>query len=455
MSCGPQIRRPSVAGVFYPADAEELRGVVARMLAQVTPRGASPKALIVPHAGYVFSGPVAATAYAELVPLRETITRVVLLGPTHHVHFRGLAATSADAYATPLGNIPLDRAAIESALRLDCVQTLDAAHLREHSLEVQLPFLQVVLDRFELVPLVVGQAEAADTAAVLEHLWGGPETLIVISSDLSHYHDAVTAQRLDAETCRAIEARRADVLTGERACGCRGINGLLTVARRRNLSVTTVDLRNSGDTAGGRDRVVGYGAWLIGAASGETTLSEADRQMLLRLAREAIERGVEGEAPLPLLEDCPPALRPHRATFVTLHKQGELRGCCGSLQAFEPLAWNVIRSARAAAFGDRRFPPVAPEETPELELHISILGEPRPIAFVSEADLVAALRPGVDGVILSERDLRRQGVFLPAVWEQLPEPRQFVRRLKQKAGLDADYWSPWMTAQRFEVESVA
>lgn len=258
------MRRPAVAGTFYPADAVELRLMIESFLSGIAPAPLDPKAIIAPHAGYIYSGPVAASAYAQLAHRRGEVERVVLLGPTHHVRFRGLAATSADAYATPLGTIPVDRPAMERLKQCDAVQTLDHAHGPEHSLEVQLPFLQVVLDRFELIPLVVGQATAEETADVLDLLWGGPETLIVISSDLSHFHDAETARRIDSETSRIIESGRGELLTSDRACGCRAISGLLCAARRRRLNVTTVDLRNSSDTAGSRDRVVGYGAWLVG-----------------------------------------------------------------------------------------------------------------------------------------------------------------------------------------------
>lgn len=258
------IRRAAVAGTFYPNDPTELRLTIEGLLSQVVPLSAVPKAVIVPHAGYVYSGPTAAAAYAQVSLRRGVVTRVVLLGPSHFVRFRGLAASSADQFETPLGRIAVDRAGIDAALASPAVHVLDDAHLREHSLEVQLPFLQVALGSFQLVPLVVGEASARETADVLERLWGGTETLIVISSDLSHYHDSDTARRLDDETRRIIEARRSDLLTGERACGCRAINGLLSVAATRHLPVTTVDLRNSGDTAGGRDRVVGYGAWLVG-----------------------------------------------------------------------------------------------------------------------------------------------------------------------------------------------
>lgn len=257
------VRPPVVAGLFYPADSEELRALVNDLLRRAPYAGAPPKALIAPHAGYVYSGPVAASAYARLRPLRKQLTRVVLLGPAHRVAFRGLAASSADAFRTPLGDIPLDTAATASLARLPQVRTRDDAHALEHSLEVQLPFLQTVLDRFTLVPLVVGDAGYAEVTEVLDVLWGGSETLIVISSDLSHYHDYATAQRMDRATSAAIEDLAPERIDYEDACGRTPVGGLLQAARARGLRAQTVDLRNSGDTAGPRDQVVGYGAYVI------------------------------------------------------------------------------------------------------------------------------------------------------------------------------------------------
>lgn len=256
------IRRPAVAGLFYPAEPETLRERIATLLNQAVPRGAEAKALVVPHAGIQFSGPVAARAYAGLERSRGAIRRVVLLGPSHHVHFDGIAASSAEAWETPLGRVPISHEAVETALSLPAVSTLDAAHQREHSLEVQLPFLQLTLTDFELAPFVIGDASAEQVSLVLETLWGGPETLIVISSDLSHFHNAAAARRLDAETARLIDSRQLDQLDARRACGFRGIQGLLSAMSRRNLHIECVDLRNSGDIAGGTERVVGYGAWL-------------------------------------------------------------------------------------------------------------------------------------------------------------------------------------------------
>ena len=229
-----------------------------------TAPGPVPKAIIAPHAGYVYSGPVAASAYARLAPARETIKRVVLLGPSHYAMFDGLAATSAAAFSTPLGAVPVDTTAVRDiCARLPQVSVRDEAHADEHALEVQLPFLQVVLADFKIVPLLVGDASDKEVAEVIEALWGGVETRLVISSDLSHYHDYQTAQQTDRETARAIESLNGKALGAKQACGRMPICGLLCAAKERGLRCRAVDLRNSGDTSGGRDRVVGYGAFVF------------------------------------------------------------------------------------------------------------------------------------------------------------------------------------------------
>ncbi len=258
-----RIRTPAVAGMFYPADAAELRREVDGYLAAAEPVQTTPKAIVAPHAGYVYSGPVAARAYRALERGAGEIRRVVLLGPSHRVPLEGLALPASDRFATPLGEIPLDREGMELLQDLPQVRVFDDAHIQEHSLEVQLPFLQRVLESFTLVPLVVGEAPAEEVAEAIEQLWNGAETLIVVSSDLSHYHDYSTAQRLDSATCRAIEALQPERIGYRDACGRAPLAGLLLAARRHGLAATTLDVRNSGDTAGPRDRVVGYGAWIF------------------------------------------------------------------------------------------------------------------------------------------------------------------------------------------------
>jgi AmmeMemoRadiSam system protein B len=260
------IRRPAVAGLFYPADRAELeRSLIAYLAAASADPPGTPaaKALIVPHAGFVYSGPVAASAYARIAHLREVISRVVLLGPSHRVPLRGLAASSADAFETPLGKVPLDRDAIDRILTFPQVHVLDAAHEAEHSLEVQLPFLQHLLGAFLLVPLSVGDAQPEQVSEVLEALWGGAETQIVVSSDLSHYYPYEIARTRDAATSQAIESLDERGLDSESACGRVPTRGLLLAARRHGLRAKTVDLRNSGDTAGSKNEVVGYGAYVF------------------------------------------------------------------------------------------------------------------------------------------------------------------------------------------------
>ncbi len=256
-----QIRPPAVAGLFYPAEPDALREQVLALLAAARPPHLTPKALVVPHAGYAYSGPTAASAYALLQPLRQRINRVVLLGPSHRVPLHGMAASDAEQFRTPLGDIPLDVESLRGLRSLPQVRVFNEAHGLEHSLEVQLPFLQICLNEFSLLPLVVGDCAPAQVAQVLTHCWGGAETLVLISTDLSHFLDYATAQQRDGATSRAIERLDAEAIGEADACGRMPLRGLLHLARQQGLKETTLDVRNSGDTAGDRARVVGYGAY--------------------------------------------------------------------------------------------------------------------------------------------------------------------------------------------------
>ena len=259
-----KIRPPAVAGLFYAGDARRLQATVSDLLAQVPASTKTPpKALIAPHAGYVYSGGVAATAFATLRGDAPSITRVVLIGPAHYVAVRGIAAPTVDAFETPLGCVPVDREALSAIADLPFVVQADGPHAPEHALEVELPLLQALLPSFAIVPLLVGRAAAQDVADALRRLWGGPETLIVISSDLSHYHGYDTARRLDAATAAAIERGDWKSLGPDQACGFLAVAGLLAEANRRRLAAQRLALCNSGDTAGSRDQVVGYGAWMV------------------------------------------------------------------------------------------------------------------------------------------------------------------------------------------------
>ncbi len=261
-----QPRQPAVAGTFYPSVSAQLRNMVEEMLTKAITNNTtndSPKAIIAPHAGYIYSGPIAASAYATLAEVADRIKRVVLLGPAHRVAFNGVAMSACDSFVTPLGSVSIDHSNDDQLIQLPQVCIYDEAHVTEHSIEVHLPFLQSLFDEFKLIPLVVGNSNAEKVAEVIDLLWGGPETLIVVSTDLSHFHDYQTAQRIDQVTTDAIERMAFEEINFQQACGRLPVSGLLLSARNRGMRVSTLDLRNSGDTTGTHDRVVGYGAYIL------------------------------------------------------------------------------------------------------------------------------------------------------------------------------------------------
>jgi len=257
------VREAAVAGLFYESDSDQLRQHISALLGTASAAIDCPtQALIVPHAGYIYSGQTAAAAYSRLAPLADSIERVVVVGPAHRVALEGMALPSVDAFATPLGNIPLDQDGIVRIAQLPGICVSDEAHRQEHSLEVQLPFLQTVLGSFSLVPIVVGHCAPKTVAAVMDALWGGSETLLVVSTDLSHFHPYAQACARDALTCERIQAKD-NTLNGQDACGAYAVNGLMSTEHCRSMSVQLIDMCNSGDTAGSRDRVVGYGAFIL------------------------------------------------------------------------------------------------------------------------------------------------------------------------------------------------
>ncbi len=475
----PDIRLPAVAGTFYPADARALSRTVTSLLDAVPPSADTlrtdrpPKVLVVPHAGYIYSGAMAARAYVLLRPWRDAIKRVVLLGPTHRHAVRGLALPAASAFVTPLGSVSIDVEARALLADLPQVGVSAAAHAQEHSLEVQLPFLQSVLGAFQLVPLAVGDASAKAVSQVLERLWGDADTLIVISTDLSHYLDYDTARETDQQSLQALLKLKTP-LTHQQACGATPLNGLMLVATAHGLQPELLGWCNSGDTAGDRQRVVGYAALRLMEPEPVTATGAAQRagaggdgddgdsirkadclpddagRVLLPLARAAIAEalGVSGAARHPVPAE-PPWLRADGASFVTLTQGGALRGCIGTLQAGRSLHDDVRANAVAAALRDPRFAALTAGELDHTRVEVSVLTPPQALTFDDEAHALAQLRPGQDGVILTCG--RHRATFLPQVWQQLPEPETFMTRLKHKAGLPADFWSPDVQLSRYTV----
>lgn len=458
------VTRPAaVAGMFYPADPEALQRMVDGLLEAARVRAGAaaraPKALIAPHAGYVYSGAVAAAAYARIAELRGRVSRVVLLGPCHRVAVRGLALPGADAFATPLGPVDIDVEAARSLGALPQVVESATAHAQEHCLEVHLPFLQRLLGRFRLLPLLVGDATADEVSEVLQRVWGGSETLVIISSDLSHYLAYGAAQRADRQTVAQMLALNPRI-DHDQACGATPVNGLLDLARRRGLAAELLDLRNSGDTAGDRSRVVGYASiaffevkdampesWHDGGGQG---------QVLVSIARGAIGEalGIESGAGANSDQIRDQAfLREKGASFVTLRRDGALRGCVGSVTAYRSLRDDVIGNARAAAFSDTRFQPLTPGEFDLVKVEVSVLSAATPLDARNEENVVRQLRPHLDGIVLEYG--ARRATFLPQVWESLPDPRDFLAELKHKARLPRDFWADGIRVSRYVVSKQA
>jgi AmmeMemoRadiSam system protein B/AmmeMemoRadiSam system protein A len=452
------VRAMAVSGQFYPDQANVLSALVDEFLAdaEALELPHCPKVLIVPHAGLRFSGETAAKAYALLKPFSSRIQRVVMLGPSHRVAFSGIAVEPADSVCTPLGEIPVNRdgvaGLVEDGLLVSSSQVQAQAHAHEHCLEVQWPFLQTVLDDFTLTPLVVGDASKAQVAEVIARLWGGEETLIVISTDLSHFHPLKECEQIDAETCAGVRSCNSD-LGGQQACGYMGLNGALYLAGSYSWDVEQVDYSHSAQKGAPADRVVGYGSFFIDVpvsfkAERFQSYESEDRVALLKLARSSIEEALRGNT----LELDPDDYHAHLmfqgAAFVSLHKHGNLRGCIGSLAAHQALALDVMHNSVKAAFEDPRFPALSLEELPEIDIEISVLTKPEPMSCSDEVDCLQQLRPGIDGLVIQSGF--RRATFLPLVWRSLSEPAEFLKHLKQKAGMPVDTWPSDMQVWRYE-----
>ena len=434
-------RPPAVAGKFYPGDSTALRKNVQDLLDNVPGETAhgNVRALISPHAGYRYSGIVAAAGYKQVHPDTK---RAILLGPSHRVRFEGASIPKTSAYETPLGPVVLDELA--TTLRQSPgFNSVAGAHLEEHSLEVQLPFLQVRLEAFTIVPVLTGNGNPAALATTL-FPYIDEETLVVASSDLSHYHPYTDAVSLDRQCINAIAAMDFSGVRRCEACGKEAILTLMHLARIKGWTPRLIDYKNSGNTAGGRDRVVGYAsiAFLGGKERQiemeSNDLSHKDKLDLLKLARSAIAAklvpGVRMVRPPPpsqaLLED--------RGCFVTLHKNGQLRGCIGCIEPVSTLMACIEAHAESAAFHDPRFPPVTAEELEAIDIEISVLTVPEDLAFTDGEDLKSQLEPHIHGVILSRGF--RTSTFLPQVWKQLPDKESFLQHLCVKGGMPADAW---------------
>jgi AmmeMemoRadiSam system protein B/AmmeMemoRadiSam system protein A len=439
MTEGLPVRQPAVAGSFYPNDPQALRSMVRQFLDRAPQGHRPPCALVAPHAGYIYSGYTAACAYRSLAraaPAKPL--RVFLLSPSHRVALHGISVGNYGAYRTPLGDVPVDQAVVERLAVLPDVSRDPAAHQHEHALEVHLPFLQETVQHLQLVPIIFGRISGGHLADMLAQVWQ-PEDLLLASTDLSHYYPYEEARRLDSQAVAALAALDPQAMSKTEACGNSGVCAVLELARRRQWRSVLADYRTSGDTAGAKDRVVGYVSYLFYPSS-EGVVRTAEVNSLPGVVRLHLQRVLGGEAGIAAeaLTARVVELGQPGACFVTLTKRGQLRGCIGSLQAHRALAVDLLDNAVAAAVRDPRFPAVTAAELVELQIEVSLLTPAQPFPYSSPEDLLRRLQPGVHGVILSKGG--RRATFLPQVWEQLPDPVQFLQHLCQKAGLSAQCW---------------
>jgi AmmeMemoRadiSam system protein B/AmmeMemoRadiSam system protein A len=441
-----EIRNSIVAGTFYPAAPSELEQLIEHYVAAAAktdvrpPEGMHIKAVIMPHAGYVYSGLTA--AHAASVLKGAHFTKVIVMGPDHRIGFKNASISGTDAYETPLGQVKIHEDANRLKRSYDIFQVIELSDRYEHSIEVVLPFLQSSLADFSLIPIVMGPGKIHSYAAALSSVLD-EDTLLVVSSDFSHYLPYEQAATRDRETIDMIVSLNEEGLgKGEnRACGIIPILVTVHLARQRGWKPMLLHYSNSGDTAGMRDQVVGYAAIAFYGGPMQKTFSEEQGQALVRLARKTIQErlGIQAEESESLSQTlAEDAFQAKRGVFVTLNKNGRLRGCIGCLEARECVLDGVRHNAINAAFRDPRFNPVVRSEMDAMDIEISILTDPMPLEYTDYKDLLAKLRPGIDGVII--RSGYASATFLPQVWDQLPEKEEFLAHLCAKAGLPVNAW---------------
>ncbi len=465
-------REPAVAGLFYPKQPEALGRAIDGYLAEAKEHGCrAVRALVAPHAGYQYSGLTAAHAYKQIVG--RGFKTVVILAPSHYALVQGACVSGADEFRTPLGRVPIAPLARELVKHRPFVAEApsrvqrpawrgqssrpmlapgeDTAHTWEHSDEVQVPFLQRVLKEFAVVPIILGDVDTEEVARVLADKIDD-QTLLVASSDLSHYHPYDRAKELDGKCVETICRLDIAGAAEQEACGKAPIMVLMHLARQKGWTARMLDYRNSGDTAGDKSGVVGYAA-IVFESQTAARFSKTERKALLELARRSVVEVVNnGRLPDVKADEMPARCAEEKGCFVTLTKNGELRGCIGNILPSGPLWKAIMENARSAAARDFRFNPVQKDELAKIEIEVSVLTVPQPLAFESPEDLVKKLRPHKDGVVL-EMGMRR-ATYLPQVWEQLPEPTKFLSSLAQKAGGAPDDWRrPGAKVMTYEVEA--
>ena len=435
------VKKTSVAGQFYTSDKEQLAANIESYLINLKPDcNYTSRAVIVPHAGHEYSGELAAKGYQYL---NKELEILFIFAPAHRYYVESLAISDYDIFETPLGEIYTNRKITDELTEMGAEYNNDA-FINEHSIEVQLPFIKQLMPAVNIVPILVGGADFKAISNIIKKYWENEKIGFIISSDLSHFHNKQESQRIDNVTADMIENLITNNFLPEQACGYKGVCGLLDFAKEKGFSMIRVGLTDSSLKTGDTSSVVGYGSWYLAEQEKMEFLKEHFSNLIKNLCALSIKSQIDKVNIK--VENFPKALETKGASFVTLGIGGNLRGCIGSIIAHEPLIVDLCKNARNAAFNDPRFTPVEEKELEKIGLAVSLLSAPERIEFKDEEDLLEKIKVG-EGLII--KDVGRQSVYLPEVWDQLPEKTDFLKSLKQKAGLAPDWFSDTFEAYRF------
>ena len=438
-----KVKQSSVAGSFYPADATELKNQIESFKENSKNTYTVPaRAVIVPHAGLVYSGRL---AYEGISQLDKNIENLFIFAPAHKVSFEGLALSDFEGWNTPLGDIEINQELNKELEEKFGAQYNNMALENEHSIEVQLPIIQQVFENVKIVPVLVGMEKPETIQNIIETYYSDTKNGFIISSDLSHFLNDIQARKIDTLTAQMIESGNTENFAPQQACGMVGILGLVGFATKNNYSIIRIDMANSAATTEDKSNVVGYGCWFMYEGEKNNFLKEYCSDIIKETCRLSIKSRLQE---MHEKINYPQVLDEIGASFVTLETDGKLRGCIGSIIAYRSLIEDLLTNAQKAAFADPRFKPVTNEEFENLEIAVSILSNPKPLKFEDESDLLNQIEPNKDGIIIKEG--KQQAVFLPSVWEQLPDKKEFLNALTLKAGLRPEHFSKTFEVYRFE-----
>lgn len=440
-----KIKEPSVAGTFYTENPDELKKQIEFFEKNNKNyyKERVARAVIVPHAGYVFSGRL---AYEGLCQLDKDIENIFIFAPAHRVAFEGLALTSYTHWETPLGKIRINRAICKELVKNHGVKIFDEAFEPEHSAEVQVPIIQTLFPKAKIIPILIGKENPEVIEKIIEDYYSNETCGFVISSDLSHFLKDEDAKKLDYTTALMIETGNLNGFRYEQACCAVGVAGLVLFANKNNWSMLRIDITNSSEVTSDKSNVVGYGSWFLYEGTKNEYIEKHYHNFVINFVKIVISSAFDKNKSLTI--NYSQVFDQLGACFVTLEKEGKLRGCIGSIIAHQPLINDIAAHARDAAFQDYRFKPVTADELKDLKVAVSLLTHPTKIDFKGEEDLLEKIVPHKDGIII--KDGQYQAVYLPSVWEELPDKKEFLNSLKQKAGLSIDYFSDTFEAFRFE-----